>query len=365
MAALNTIAKEWADEIRDGIAWVIIWKTGRSWNAEAVWLNPDDDTFELGDLDTARTALEQDPNAVMLNGYYCGHLGENMTLAEIEAGIRWHYNRHANLLKDSSAFPSEPLPRPADLPADIPWYGKATNAEPDPYIFDGYMSVEDYDRMHELMAADRQQEVEDMYDEEPQASEGVWLWTSGPKLVPGEISMKAQPFSPDPAKAQTIDGRCKIGSIPQSAPTTTYLDGEPLYFSEATLPAMSAMPDLSGVPPSNTLEPESMELTFSITPQTAATIAEAMRSAFAPIIQKAKEAFARIVEMFRKAAKVASKTARKAMDTLLYAANDNPKWWHFYKHAKKARVRKKYRRRLMRQLFDKLRASPSILEVIT
>lgn len=407
MAALNTIAKEWADEIRDGIAWVIIWKTGRSWNAEAVWLNPDDDTFELGDLDTARTALEQDPNAVMLNGYYCGHLGENMTLAEIEAGIRWHYNRHANLLKDSSAFPPEPLPRPADLPADIPWYGKASNAELDPYIFDGYMSVEDYDRMHELMAAepgipedillnqnldrmdkliaaelgipanillgqnceliaaDRQQEVEDMYDEEPQAGEGVWLWTSGPKLVPGEISMKAQPFSPDPAKAQTIDGRCKIGSIPQSAPTTIYLDGEPLCFSEAALPAMSIMPDLSGVPPSNTLEPESMELTFSITPQTAATIAEAMRSAFAPIIQKAKEAFARIVDMFRKAAKVASKTARKAMDTLLYAANDNSKWWHLYKHAKKARVRKKYRRRLMQQLFDKLRASPSILEVIT
>lgn len=365
MAALNTIAKEWADEIRDGIAWVIIWKTGRSWNAEAVWLNPDDDTFELGDLDTARTALEQDPNAVMLNGYYCGHLGENMTLAEIEAGIRWHYDRHANLLKDSSAFPPEPLPRPADLPADIPWYGKATNAEPDPYVFDGYMSVEDYDRMHELMAADRQQEAEDMCDEAPQANEGFWFWTSGPKLVPGEIHIKKQPFSLDPIKAQNVDSRCKIGSIPQPAPAMIYLDGKPLQFTEATLPDTSPMPDLSGVPPSNTLEPESMELTFSITPQTAATIAEAMRSAFAPIIQKAKEAFAQIVEMFRKAAKVASKTARKAMDTLLYAANDNPKWWHFYKHAKKARVRKKYRRRLMRQLFDKLRASPSILEVIT
>lgn len=47
MAVLNTIAKEIADEIRDGIAWVIVWKTGRSWNAEAVWLNIDDDTIEL------------------------------------------------------------------------------------------------------------------------------------------------------------------------------------------------------------------------------------------------------------------------------------------------------------------------------
>lgn len=34
----------------------------------------------------------------------------------------------------------------------------------------------------------------------------------------------------------------------------------------------------------------------------------------------------------------------------LYYANEHPKWWHLYKHAKKARTRKKYRRRLMEQL---------------
>lgn len=38
MAALHEIARQYADEIRDGIAWVIIWKTGRSWHAESVWL---------------------------------------------------------------------------------------------------------------------------------------------------------------------------------------------------------------------------------------------------------------------------------------------------------------------------------------
>ena len=51
MAAINAIAKDWADELRDGIAWVIVWKTGRSWNATAVWLNSDDDTFEPEDLE--------------------------------------------------------------------------------------------------------------------------------------------------------------------------------------------------------------------------------------------------------------------------------------------------------------------------
>ena len=38
MAALHEIARQYAEEIRDGIAWVIIWKTGRSWHAESVWL---------------------------------------------------------------------------------------------------------------------------------------------------------------------------------------------------------------------------------------------------------------------------------------------------------------------------------------
>lgn len=327
MAALNTIAKEWADEIREGIAWVIIWKTGRSWNAEAVWLNPDDDTFELEDLDTARTALEQDPNAVMLNGYYCGHFGENMTVAELAAGIRWHYENKYNQLQDSTAFPSEPLPRPEDLPADIPWHGKATSAEPDPYIFDGYMSAEDYEHMHELMAADRQQDAEAACPETPQARE---VFQSSPRPVSGEI----------------------------------YLDGKPIQFAEATLPDIS-VGDLSGVPPSNALDLESVELTFSATPQTIETTVEAMRSMFAAIVQNAKAAFAQIARVFKKAAITLSNMARKAMDTLLYAANDNPKWWHLYKHAKKARVRKKYRRRLVQQLFDKLRVPLSIPEVIT
>ena len=155
MAALHEIARQYAEEIRDGIAWVIIWKTGRSWHAESVWLNQDSDTFELEDLSTATEILEQDPNAVMVNGYYCGHFGENMTIAELEAGILWHYEGGHNLLKDSTAFPPEPIPRPENLPADIPWYGKETTEEPDPYIFDGYMSVEDYEKRQQLIAADQ------------------------------------------------------------------------------------------------------------------------------------------------------------------------------------------------------------------
>ena len=266
MAALNTIAKEWADEIRDGIAWVIVWKTGRSWNATAVWLNSDTDTFEPEDLEQARKILEQDPNAVMLNGYYCGHFGEDMTVAELAAGIRWHYENGYNLLDGSTAFPPEPMEHPAD----------------------------------------QQQEKET-------------------RAAPGDLY---------------IDGKRFTGQI-----------------TELTLPRFSPpelnLPELRS--------PPSMELTLTITPDTAAAILEALQPAalrfLEAVAKTAKEAWEWFKRGAAKAAKIAARWADKCMDTMLYRANDNPKWWHYYKHAKKYRVRKKYRRRLERQLCDKLLAA--------
>ena len=158
MAELRTIAKVKADTIREGIAWVIIWKTDRSWNSESVWLNPNDDTFEKHDLDMVREILEADPNAIIVNGYYCGHFGENMTAAEIEAWIRWHYENGCNRLKDSTAFPPEPQERPDNLPADLAWCSRPTGTEPNPYIRYGFMSAEDFELMHKNKEAAEQQE---------------------------------------------------------------------------------------------------------------------------------------------------------------------------------------------------------------
>ena len=306
MAAINTIAKEWANEIRDGIAWVIVWKTGRSWNATAVWLNSEDDTFEPEDLEQARKILAQDPNAVMLNGYYCGHFGEDMTVAELAAGIRWHYENGYNLLDGSTAFPPEPMERPADLPASLPWYGKATSTEPDPYVYDGYMSPEDFELMHKNMEADRQQETETF-------------------TAPGALY---------------IDGQRFDGKIPQL---------ELPHFS----PPEPELPELRS--------PPSMELTLTITPDTAGAILNALQPAalrfLEAVAKAAKEAWEWLKRGAAKAAKLATYWADKCMDSMIYQANDNPKWWHYYKHAKKYRVRKKYRRRLERQLSRKLLAA--------
>lgn len=264
MAALNTIARDYADEIRDGIAWVIVWKTGRSWNATAVWLDPDTDTFEPDDLDTAREVLAQDPGAVMLNGYYCGHFGEDMTVTELADGIRWHYENGYNTLDGSTAFPAELEPRPEGISDDMPWYGKQTTEGPDPYVYDGGMSPEDYEHMHELIVADKQRE------EKP---------------------------------------------------------------------------------------PDSMTLEITITKETAPAflqVAQEWIERAAQAIQKFGEW---LLEAVRTAARIVRESVDKFVDAMLYKANDHPKWWHLYKHAKKARTRKKYRRRLMQQLTAKLAAA--------
>lgn len=107
MASLREIASANAEEIRDGIAWVIVWKTGRSWHAAPVWLDPDTDKLATGDDEMVREILKQDPNAVMINGYYSGHLGKSMTLKELEDGICWHYEKGIRL-RDSTIFEQDP-----------------------------------------------------------------------------------------------------------------------------------------------------------------------------------------------------------------------------------------------------------------
>ena len=83
MAALRDIARDFATEIRDGIGWTIVYRTGRSWNALTIWSDIWNGEWETNDLNDAIGILKADPDAVIVNGYYCGHFGEDMTIDEI------------------------------------------------------------------------------------------------------------------------------------------------------------------------------------------------------------------------------------------------------------------------------------------
>ena len=61
MAALKEIAREYADEIRDGIGWLIVYRTGRSWHALTVWSDLSNNEWETDDINDALEALRLDP----------------------------------------------------------------------------------------------------------------------------------------------------------------------------------------------------------------------------------------------------------------------------------------------------------------
>ena len=171
MASLRDTVKDYQDELRDGIAWVAFWKQGRSWNAEYFHLDMDDTLYPED-----RSRLEEiksiDPAAVILNGYYCGHLGEDMSLDELTAGVRYHYENSMNDIDGFIGAHDDRLPpevieeaRAAAHEAGLPFSEKPYRDGEDfnPYVFDGSMSIEDFELMHRIMEQERREKMSEQF----------------------------------------------------------------------------------------------------------------------------------------------------------------------------------------------------------
>ena len=87
MASLRDAVKDYQDELRAGIAWVAFWREGRSWHSDYIYLEMDD-TLTPEDRGRLREIQEKDPAAVVLNGYYCGYLGEDYR-APLSLSVTW------------------------------------------------------------------------------------------------------------------------------------------------------------------------------------------------------------------------------------------------------------------------------------
>ena len=155
------------DELRDGIAWVAFWKQGRSWNAEYFHLDMDD-TLYPEDRSRLEEIKSTDPAAVILNGYYCGHLGEDMSLDELTAGVRYHYENSMNDIDGFIGAHDDRLPpevieeaRAAAHEAGLPFSEKPYRDGEDfnPYVFDGSMSIEDFELMHRMIEKERSEQM--------------------------------------------------------------------------------------------------------------------------------------------------------------------------------------------------------------
>ena len=165
MASLRDAIKERQEELQGGNAWVAFWKEGRSWHSEAFHLDMDatlypEDEWRLREIESA------DPAAVVLNGY----LSENMTLDELTTSIRYHYEHRMNgiagfITEYSDRLSPEEIEkgRAAARAAGHPFSEKPfrDGEDFDPYVYDGSMSMEDYNLMQSMIEKERSERMDE------------------------------------------------------------------------------------------------------------------------------------------------------------------------------------------------------------
>lgn len=109
MASLRDTVKQYQEELRDGIAWIAFWREGRSWNGEDFYLDTGD-SLTAEQKSRLEEIRQKDPAAVILNSYYCGYLAGDMTVDELTAGVRRHYENGYNDVVDLSLHMMIPYP---------------------------------------------------------------------------------------------------------------------------------------------------------------------------------------------------------------------------------------------------------------
>lgn len=272
MAALKEIARDVASEIRDGIGWVIVYRTGRSWHSVTLYSDLGNNEWETDDINDALEALRLDPRAVALNGYYLGHFGD-MTIDDIAAGIRWHYERGTNALADDDALMQArddiEAARQRAAEVGLPFSERLVDGpedELDHYAYDGSMTVADYEATQRARDAHAAL-VEVVTDHYPNATE------------------------------EAIERIAEVAS-------------------------------------SMKLSPEAVQRILD---------------AFENII----EAINRMIEWAAQAIRTLADFFGETLDNFILRRAP-PKWRHYALHAKRARVRKKYRNRIRRAFFAAL-----------
>ena len=170
MASLRDTVKQYQEELRDGIAWIAFWREGRSWNGEDFYLDTGD-SLTAEQKSRLEEIRQKDPAAVILNSYYCGYLAGDMTVDELTAGVRRHYENGYNdvvnfIAAHDDTLSPEVLEKARALAhaAGLPFYEKPYNGEEiDPYIYDGYMSIEDYELMHQKIEQERSEHLAEQF----------------------------------------------------------------------------------------------------------------------------------------------------------------------------------------------------------
>ena len=109
MASLRDCARYVREEAADGIAWIAVWKVGRSWNVDTVW--PEDLEYDQGvmvleadDLERLREIMRADADAILVSGEYsnigCSGTGALPDVQVLTDALRWQYEDCHPLITD-------------------------------------------------------------------------------------------------------------------------------------------------------------------------------------------------------------------------------------------------------------------------
>ena len=98
MASLRQLINAYKEDLMDGIQWVVFWKNGRSWHADTIFTEIDDDNpdpeYDPISTDTKaylQAIYNQDNKAIILNGYYSSSFYADEPLAEWVNHVRYCY----------------------------------------------------------------------------------------------------------------------------------------------------------------------------------------------------------------------------------------------------------------------------------
>lgn len=157
MVSLRNVVKDHQKELQDGIEWVVFWREGSSWNAESFRLKMDD-TLYPEDKQRLREIKTLDSAAVIVNGYYSAQLTEDMSLDELTEGVRFYYENDMSKIEGFLEAHDDRLSlemieegRKAAHAVGLPFSETPySDEDTDPYIYDGSMSIEDFELMHRL-----------------------------------------------------------------------------------------------------------------------------------------------------------------------------------------------------------------------
>lgn len=127
---IREAAKWLREDAQDGISWIALWKDGRGWGFNTFYLDVNKDgTVVLDhpeDLEDLHEILANDPNAIMVNGYYCNLAVDDghVTRDDLARALRWQYDLQSNTLADFVDRIVQPAQEPAAdaeqiTPADL------------------------------------------------------------------------------------------------------------------------------------------------------------------------------------------------------------------------------------------------------